>query len=76
MVVTVDPASGNDSSCLSAQEVNESAPADAQTPCKTINRALGDAGCNRNVSCVASGQDQLSGVVIRLADGLHQLTGD
>lgn len=75
IVVRVDPVSGNDSSCMSAQEINETANTSPDQACATINRALGDVGCGRNVSCAASGRDRLSGVEIRLADGVHRLTG-
>ena len=71
----VDSSSGDDSSCLSAQEmsqVNDS----ASVPCATINRALGRVACGRNNSCVASDRDQLSGVEIRLSSGVHRLTGE
>ena len=74
-MVRVDPVLGNDFNCLSAQEVNETADAQPELTCATINRALGDVGCGGNASCVASGRDQLSGVEIRLADGVHRLTG-
>lgn len=75
MVVLVDRSQGNDSTCLSAQEMiqlNES----ASIPCASINRALGNVACGRNSSCVASSRDQLNGVEIRLADGVHRLTGE
>ena len=73
IVVRVDPFSGNDSSCLSAQEAANDTRRDQA--CATINRALGDVGCGKNASCAASGRDRLSGVEIRLADGVHRLTG-
>lgn len=76
VVVTVDPTVGNDSNCFSAQEMNESVSITPPGPCATINRALGDVGCGRNGSCEASGRDQLSGVEIRLADGVHRLTSE
>ena len=76
-MVTVDPSNGNDSSCLSAQELlaNQSLSNEPGTPCATLNRALGDVACGINSSCVVPASDQLDGVVIVLADGLHRLTG-
>ena len=76
IVVRVDPVSGNDSSCFSAQEAREAATALPDQACATINRALGDVGCGGNASYVPSDRDRLSGVEIRLADGVHQLTGE
>lgn len=75
IVVRVDPVSGNDSSCLSAQEVNETVNTRPDQACATINRALGDVGCGGSASCAASGNDRLNGVEVRLADGVHRLTG-
>ena len=74
VVVLVDHSQGNDSSCLSAQkmiQLNDS----ASIPCATINRALGNVACGKS-SCVAPSRDQLNGVEIRLADGIHRLTGE
>lgn len=62
----VDPSRGSDSNCLSAQ--NLTAPGDT-VPCKTLNRALGDVQCD-----VCSNSNPIENVVIRLADGVHQLT--
>jgi hypothetical protein len=75
IVVRVDPVSGNDSSCYSAQEAGEAAGTQPDQACATINRALGNVGCGGNASCAPSDRDQLSGVEIRLADGIHRLTG-
>ena len=75
IVIRVDPVSGSDSECLSAQEVNETAGVQPEQACATINRALGDVACGGNASCAAFGRDRLSGVEIRLADGVHRLTG-
>lgn len=75
IVVRVDPVSGNDSSCFSAQEAREAATALPDQACATINRALGDVGCGGNASCAPSDRDRLSGVEIRLAEGVHRLTG-
>ena len=81
VIVVVDPIAGNDSSCLSAQEASQEAlngtvSSTALDACASINRALGEVGCGRSASCLNSGEDQLNGVEIRLADGVHRLTGE
>lgn len=71
--IIVDPDIGDDSSCFSAQEARQ---LNESVPCATINRALGDVACGRNSSCSTASADRLRGVVIRLADGVHRLTGE
>lgn len=44
----------------------------SDTPCMSINRALGNTPCN--ASCISS-DDHLENVTIRLTDGTHRLTG-
>lgn len=68
LVVRVDPSTGNDSLCMSAQERRSAAPGSAH-PCATINRALGDVGCE---SCANT--YPIQDTVVELAAGVHKLT--
>ena len=73
LVVRVDPSTGNDSLCMSAQERRSpsSIPGpDDTVPCATINRALGDVSC---VSC--ANPYPIQDTVVQLAAGVHRLSG-
>lgn len=71
LVVRVDPSSGNDSLCMSAQERRLSTPGTADNvACATINRALGDVGCE---SC--ANMNPIQDTVVELAAGVHRLSG-
>lgn len=68
LVITVDP-SVNNSNCFSAQQLRSMNV--TQPRCKTLNDALGNVTCD----CIASEENKLDGVVIRLEDGKHRLSG-
>ena len=74
LVVSVDPILGNDIACLSAQELllNQTSLPPSQTPCQTVNKALGNVRCD--VGCRPSGGETIENVTIRLEDGIHTLT--
>lgn len=68
--VIVDVNAGNDTACSPLQQLQTS-PSQAQVPCKTINRALGNVECNR--SC--ENDDPLYNSVVVISDGVHTLQG-
>lgn len=71
VTVTVDPSVDN-SGCLSAQQLLSTGG--VESTCRTVNDALGNVTCQSNCAVAAPG-DMLDGVVIRLVDGLHRLSG-
>ena len=85
LVVEVDSINGNDSECYSLQELqashnvtkteapNARLPA-RNTPCRTLNRALGNVDCYRSCRYGEINNSSLQNVVIRLYDGVHRLT--
>ena len=77
VTVTVDPSNGNDTRCFSAQDLVDMNISMGDTACRTLNRALGvgSVPCV-NVSCENGTVSELDGVLIRLADGEHRLTGE
>lgn len=64
--VYVNPVAGNDTACLSLQDLENNS---SQVPCKTINKALGEVGCNS--SC--ENNRPLYDSVVKLSDGVHVL---
>ncbi len=72
LILTVDRDAGNDTTCLSAQELMNStlSQSDDIKPCRTINKALGNVQCN--YSCENDAQ-QINNVTIRLENGVHRL---
>ena len=72
VVVTVNPDVDN-SECVSAQQLLASSGARNQSTCRTFNNALGNVSCGP--SCTVPIDEQLNGVLIRLEDGKHRLTG-
>ena len=72
VVVTVNPDVDN-SECVSAQQLLASSGARNQSTCRTVNHALGNVSCGS--SCTVPIDEQLNGVLIRLEDGKHRLTG-
>ena len=80
ITVTVDPISGNDTACLSIQELSGSNSTDSSDlpPCRTLNGALGtdQVSCS-NLSCERGVvEDFEDGAVIRFEDGEHRLSGE
>ena len=76
VVVVVDEESGNDTTCLSALELISSNQTTSSVPCRTLDRALGNTeSCSRACVDGVPSEERLSGVVFRLADGNHILTG-
>jgi hypothetical protein len=86
LVVEVDSINGNDSECYSLQELqaahsesnvtespNARLPAN-NTPCRTLNRALGNVDCYRSCRYGEINNDSLQNVAVRLYDGVHRLT--
>lgn len=66
--VYVDPGIGNDTACLSLQELqNSSTP--SPVPCKTINQALGRIECNYD----CENSQPLYHSVVKLSEGVHIL---
>ena len=64
--VYVDSNAGNDTVCLSLQDLGNSSNL---VSCKTINKALGEVGCNS--SC--ENNQPLHDSVVKLSDGVHIL---
>ena len=78
VTVTVDPVSGNDTACLSLQQLANSSRPDSPPPCRTLNRALGSErlSCNLNLSCDKGVLEDFEDGMIILADGEHRLSGE
>ena len=88
LVVEVDSVNGNDSECYSLQElqaahdhfnVTEAEAPNARlparnTPCRTLNRVLGNVDCYRSCRYGEINNSSLQNVAIRLYDGVHRLT--
>lgn len=80
ITVSVDVVNGNDTECYSLQELqryrsseNASIP-QAQRPCRTLNRALGNVDCYNSCIYQQPNSDPLQNVVVRLMDGVHRLS--
>lgn len=72
--VTVDSVLGNDTSCQPVSSIGI-LPVD---PCRTLNRALGavsESSCS-NTTCASGDLEGFDGLLVRLADGVHTLTGE
>ncbi len=86
LVVEVDSINGNDSECYSLQELqaahSESNVAESpnarlsanNTPCRTLNRALGNVDCYGSCRYGEINNNSLQNVAVRLYDGVHRLT--
>ena len=73
VVVNIDVVNGNDTQCLSAQEMLNSPSNDNSSTtvaCQSIDRALGNIQCSRN--CVAA--TPLANVTFRLSEGTYRLS--
>lgn len=69
--VYVDPLTGNDTECLSLQEIQDGQTS-TNSPCRTLNQALGNVDCRRaQFSCSDAG---LENAIVWLLDGVHQLS--
>ncbi len=71
VTVTVDPSVDN-SDCSSAQQLLSTGG--VESTCRTVNDALGNVTCQSSCVVAAPG-DMLDGIVIRLVNGVHRLTG-
>lgn len=80
VTITVDPTSGNDSSCWSIQELQAANLSFRSMSCRTINKALGDtenvSTCDTLQFCSLGLLDGVDGVTIELVDGEHILEGN
>ncbi len=73
-ILPVDSEHGNDTACLSAQELlkpNTTLP-DPVVPCRTINKVLGYIECSNKCG---NDTERIENVTIQLEDGVHRLEG-
>ena len=76
LTVTVDPAGGDDLTCLSVKDLAANASLSGTVPCRTLNKALGavDGVSCQSVNCTQGDLDNFTEeALILLADGEHRL---
>lgn len=77
LLVHVDSINGNDSECYSLQQLQAAQfnkTESSNVPCRTLNRAFGNVDCYNSCGYREISNNPLQNVVIRLFDGVHQLT--
>lgn len=74
ITVTVDPDS--DANCSSVQALFQDQLNVTSATCRSLDQALGGhAQACSNISCASGDVQDFDGAVIRLADGIHELSG-